>query len=106
VTIKLVRSFIDIPNNELKDMENEVDKESDTVVSVAETADILADILRNLIRKPQALRRFVVEDNLFVLLRTFLTKPNIPNEQSLEEAMDGDGEQTKYDLMWKKWYVH
>ncbi|KAI9289228.1 hypothetical protein BC943DRAFT_300701 [Umbelopsis sp. AD052] len=100
VMIKLIRSFIDIPNNELKDMESEVDTESDTVASVSETADILADILRNLVWKPQALRRFVVEDNLFVLLRTFLTKPNIPSEAILD--ISADGEQTKYDFMWKK----
>lgn len=87
-------------------MENEVDKEADIVASVAEIAEILADILRNLICKPQALRRFVVEDNLFVLLRTFLSKPNIPHEANLETSVDAGGEKTKYDLMWKKWYVY
>jgi hypothetical protein len=85
-------------------MENEIGEESDSVTSVAETANILTDILRNLIQKPQALRRFVVEDNLFVLLRAFLTKPAIHSDSNLESSIDTRTETTKYDHMWKKWY--
>ncbi|KAJ2958896.1 hypothetical protein NQZ79_g5615 [Umbelopsis isabellina] len=98
VTIKLIRSFIDISNHEMADEENDHGDDVDDFVSVEEIANILSDILGNLIKKPQALRRFIMEDNLFVLIRAFLVKPTPESDQVLES----DTSITRYDLIWKR----
>ncbi|CAM0141774.1 unnamed protein product [Umbelopsis sp. WA50703] len=98
VTIKLIRSFIDIPN---RDMEHEMNNHGDDLddfMSVEDIANTLSDILGNLIKKPQALRRFIMEDNLFVLIRAFLVKPTPENEQTFRS----DSSITRYDLIWKR----
>lgn len=106
VTIKLIRSFIDIPSHEIEEGEHEADDESDHFSSVSDIAGILADILKNLIHKPQALRRFIMEDNLFVLLRAFLTKPAMVAESDSEAPSDMSEDLPQYDLVWKRKYVH
>jgi hypothetical protein len=102
VTIKLIRSFVDISSIDIEDGANENDDGSDDFVPVADVANVLGDILHNLIQKPQAFRRFVAEDNLFVLIRAFLSKPlgKISGAFSEHDAVADP----RLDLKWKKRY--
>jgi hypothetical protein len=84
-------------------MEHEMNNHGDDLddfMSIEDIANTLSDILGNLIKKPQALRRFIMEDNLFVLIRAFLVKPTPENEQTFRS----DSSITRYDLIWKRRY--
>lgn len=84
----------------MADEENDHGDDSEDFVSVEEIANILSDILGNLIKKPQALRRFIMEDNLFVLIRAFLYKPT----PEFQKDMESNTSMTRYDLIWKRRY--
>ncbi|RUS32592.1 hypothetical protein BC938DRAFT_475000 [Jimgerdemannia flammicorona] len=104
VLVKLFRSFIDLPPSEydpaipqLVDVSvpDENAPPPEELVSVKEVGDVVAGILKKFVQKQLILRRLVVEDTFFMIIRIMLARPT---------SVEGEGEkegELRY-LVWKQ----
>lgn len=103
VLVKLFRSFIDLPVSEyepavpmlvdLSTPEEGVPPPED-LVSVEEVGDVVSSIIRQFVQKQLILRRLLVEDTFFMIMRIVLAKPS-------ESGEGAELENLKY-LVWKQ----
>ncbi|KAF7722919.1 hypothetical protein EC973_002599 [Apophysomyces ossiformis] len=74
VIIKLFRSFIDLPPNYYEQVLDE-DEDSD-MVTLDEASSLIADILKRFVQHRAILRRLIMEDTFFMIVRLMSAKPS------------------------------